>query len=68
MRARTITCEAVGADGALCGETAVVHMIHYVYGVSSDSNARGFNHVHRETHYDIECPACGLRTQVVCHD
>jgi rubrerythrin len=46
----TVTCN-------VCGQLALVHSVRYKY---DDDDG----HLLRETHSDIECPSCGLRTQV----
>jgi hypothetical protein len=67
MQPETVICESRAADAALCGETALVHVVHYVYGLEPDAGREASKHVLRETRYDIECPRCGRRTQIVRH-
>jgi hypothetical protein len=67
VEAKTIVCDGHKPSGLTCGETAVIHSAQYVYnsfmfkpgmGGRMDPNLQ-------ETHYDVECPHCGRRTQVV---
>jgi hypothetical protein len=54
----TVRCDARSSDGVPCGADAIVLTIDYVAepgaGVSSE----------KQTHFDIECPRCGKRTQI----
>jgi len=58
----TIACDSRDSEGRLCGATAEVRRIHYKY---VPQVFRGeVEQVLSETHYDIECPRCGWRTQI----
>ena len=64
MQATTIICAAVKSDGSLCGESAVVRKTRYEFDTLRLYDERGSTkHKLRATHYDIECPKCGPRTQ-----
>jgi hypothetical protein len=67
MQPATIICDNRRADGAPCGENALVHMVHYIYAAEQGAGQEAITHVLSETHYDIECPRCGRRTQIVTH-
>jgi predicted RNA-binding Zn-ribbon protein involved in translation (DUF1610 family) len=43
-------------------------MIHYVYSSEPAEDGASTDHILRETHFDIECPRCGRRTQIEVHD
>jgi hypothetical protein len=68
MQPATIICDNRRADGAPCGQVALVHMVHYVYAIEQQRGKGSSAHVLRETHYEIECPQCGQRTQTVAHN
>jgi hypothetical protein len=68
MHSGRITCENLRAREAPCGESALVHMIHYVYSSEPAEDGASTDHILRETHFDIECPRCGRRTQIEVHD
>jgi hypothetical protein len=67
MRPGNIICNSIGADGKLCGATAVVHEVHYRYDVAT-SLALGGARVLTEIRSDIQCPRCGYRTQLESTD
>jgi DNA-directed RNA polymerase subunit RPC12/RpoP len=50
-----------------CGRDAVIHKIRYKYSVDGRPGQTAQNHTLIETHRDIECPHCGMRTQVEVH-
>jgi ssDNA-binding Zn-finger/Zn-ribbon topoisomerase 1 len=50
-----------------CGRDAVIHKIRYKYSVEKPSGPAAENHTLRETQRDIECPQCGMRTQIEVH-
>jgi hypothetical protein len=62
MHQGKVICRAVDADGNPCGESAIVHEVHYTYDASPPSflgsTLTGIS-------IDIECPRCGWRTQHV---
>jgi rRNA maturation protein Nop10 len=60
MQAIMTTCD-------VCGRDAVIHKIRYKYSVEKPPGQTADNHSLRETHRDIECPHCGMRTQVEVH-
>jgi ssDNA-binding Zn-finger/Zn-ribbon topoisomerase 1 len=51
----------------ICGTNAVTHKVRYKYSVDGPPGQPGDKHVLRETHRDIECPQCGLQTQIEKH-
>ena len=57
-------CDADLGDGKRCQEMAMVLGIHYHYG-TRPGVATPTVHYLRETHYQIRCPKCGERTQIV---
>lgn len=62
MAEQTITCEAQTSDGRTCGCDAVVlHKHVHVHARLADDGSHASDH---EIHYMIECPQCGIRTQV----
>jgi len=62
MDAITITCE-------VCGQTAVIHKVRYKYVERKLPSSSAVDHVLHETQRDIECPNCGMRTQIeACRD
>jgi hypothetical protein len=63
MPPKTIACNNSRGDGSPCGEPALVHTVHYIY----DMQARGGDtlHVLRGASYDVDCPRCGRRVQIV---
>jgi hypothetical protein len=67
MPPKTIPCDNARHDGAPCGETALVHMVHYMYDMGQQPGSTEPVHVLRGTTYDIECPRCGRRQQTVNH-
>jgi ssDNA-binding Zn-finger/Zn-ribbon topoisomerase 1 len=50
-----------------CGEDAVIRKVRYKYSVDGPPGQPASAHVLRETHQDIECANCGLRTVVERH-
>jgi hypothetical protein len=67
MQPATMICANLRADGASCGETALVHVVHYVYRPAEVSEGFAANHKLTESHYEIVCPRCGRRTQIEKH-
>lgn len=65
MQPATVTCDNPRADGAPCGETALILMVHYHYGTVGKLNWLSDTKELCEAHYEIDCPRCGKRTQVV---
>lgn len=65
MQPATIKCDSQGAERPRCGADALVHLVHYVYGLEQKPGQSTASHVLRETRYEIQCPRCGRRTQVV---
>jgi hypothetical protein len=61
-----IKCDAVRVQGARCGRTARILATKYVFAREPDDRDR-IQHVLRQTHYQIHCPECGVRIQVVKH-
>ena len=61
-----VICDALGRNGAPCGQAARVNAARYLYALETDDDGAE-RHVLRQSHYDIACPACGTRTQVVHH-
>jgi hypothetical protein len=51
-----------------CGQDAVIHKVRYMYSVDGPPGQLADKHVLRETHRDVECPRCGLQTQIEYHD
>jgi hypothetical protein len=64
MQPTTILCDAHDAQGRVCGATAEVRQVHYKYVPHLDRQRAEFQQVLSETHYEIDCPRCGWRTQV----
>jgi hypothetical protein len=64
MEAATVICNSIMPSGASCGERAVVLKAHYLYDTRVYQGPGGYQHTLRETHYEIECPHCGRRTQI----
>jgi hypothetical protein len=62
MQPATIICDNHLDSGMPCGETALIHSVQYVY--DRDTGTQAASHVLRESHYVIDCPRCGRRTQV----
>jgi hypothetical protein len=60
MHQGKVICRAVDASGKPCGESAIVHEVHYRYDASSPSF---LGSMLTEISLDIECPRCGWRTQ-----
>jgi hypothetical protein len=52
-----ITCE-------LCGQDAFVHKARYRYRAESSNGRPANEHVLLEVQRQVECPTCGMRTQV----
>ena len=68
MQATTIICAAVKPDGSACGELAVIRKTRYQFDtLPLYDQPGGMQHELRETHYDIDCPRCGPRTQSEKH-
>lgn len=64
MLRTTITCDNRDRDGGPCETTALVHSITYIY--DRDRPALGDPVI--EVEYEVECPNCGRRRQVVGPD
>jgi hypothetical protein len=65
MQPKTVLCNNVRDDGVVCGENALVHMVHYIYDMQQKRGAADVTHVLRAISYDIECPRCGRWEQLV---
>jgi hypothetical protein len=65
MPPKTIPCDNVRTDGAICGEPALIHLVHYIYDMKQEGDET--LHVLRGTSYEVDCPSCGRRRQVVQH-
>jgi DNA-directed RNA polymerase subunit RPC12/RpoP len=61
-----IRCDAVRTQGARCGRTARILATKYVFARQPDERDQ-IHHVLRQTHYEIRCPECGVRIQIVKH-
>jgi hypothetical protein len=59
MDAITIICD-------VCGQSAVIHKVRYKY-VERKTPSGEIEHILRETQRDVECPSCGMHTQVESH-
>jgi hypothetical protein len=59
MDKSVIACDVCGAA------VIVLHVVPVYASKMFDGKGGAFQHTLTETHYDIECPACGPRTQVV---
>lgn len=55
----TIICE-------VCGQSAVIHKVRYKY-IERKTTFGQIEHILRETQRDVECPVCGMRTQMEDH-
>ena len=65
----TLICNGRTPDGRVCGATALVIAARPVIDSQMYRGGGGIiRDVLRETHYDIECPRCGSRTQIVKAD
>jgi hypothetical protein len=64
LQPAAIRCTAGQTWGRTCGAEAAVRQVHYRYVTETDWTAGELRQVLSETHYDIECPHCGRRTQV----
>lgn len=58
MEPTTIVCDS-------CGGAAVVQAAHHTYSTRMYGARGGLEPVLVETRYEIECPKCGERIQVV---
>jgi hypothetical protein len=65
MPPKTIPCDNVRSDGAICGEAALIHLVHYIYDMKQEGDET--LHVLRGTSYEVDCPSCGRRRLVVQH-
>jgi hypothetical protein len=66
VESQTLTCTATTGDGKRCGQTATVLHVCDVYAPQIFNGGGGVSRpVLTEAHYEIECPLCGRRTQVV---
>jgi hypothetical protein len=65
MQPATIICDNQRADGSPCGQTALVVLVHYHYRAGEQPAWFGARHQLSEAHYEIHCPHCGPRLQVV---
>jgi hypothetical protein len=68
MQPSMINCDNPRADGAVCGENALIYRIHYVLVKEEAIGQDEPTHVLKETRYQISCPRCGRRTQTEKHD
>jgi hypothetical protein len=64
MQPATITCDNHRGNGTPCGEIALIHGVQYVYARDRESGSQPAGHTLRESHYVIDCPRCGRRTQI----
>jgi len=64
MQPTTIICDGRDSEGRPCGATAEVRRVHYKYVPHLDRPLGEMQQVLSETHYEIDCPHCGWRTQV----
>jgi hypothetical protein len=63
MSVKIIVCTSDLLSGRVCGETAIVHNVHYLYDRASWPGAETDEFVLRATIYQITCPRCGDREQ-----
>jgi hypothetical protein len=66
METPSVLCDAVWKDGQPCDHVARVLSAQYAYDTNELSVGRT-EYVLTESRLVIECPVCGLRRQVVCH-
>jgi hypothetical protein len=59
----TIRCTAASTGGQSCGAMARINGVQYKYAAALDPQLAEVHHVLVETFYEIDCPACGPRTQ-----
>jgi hypothetical protein len=64
VEAARVICDAIRPGGHRCGERAIVLKAQYFYDTRPHRGPGGYQHTLRETHYEIECPHCGRRTQI----
>jgi hypothetical protein len=64
MKPVTIVCNGGASRGRRCGAEAEIRQVHYRYVTEADHSSGELRQVLYETHYDIDCPTCGRRTQV----
>jgi hypothetical protein len=62
---KTMECTAVLPSGEMCGEIAVVHSAQHEYDTQLYEGEGGYQYRLRRSHFEIECPRCGFRTQTV---
>ena len=70
MEVETVVCNARIPGGGVCGATATVLAVQRFYDTFMYKPGAGgrFDVQLRETHYEIDCPHCGRRTQIVKAD
>jgi hypothetical protein len=64
MAPATLICDGRDSEGRVCGATAEVRKVHYRYVPQRVGRNGDIEQVLSETHYEIDCPRCGWRTQV----
>ncbi|RIK76582.1 MAG: hypothetical protein DCC67_13705 [Planctomycetota bacterium] len=64
MEPATIACDGRDPAGRRCGAEALIRRIDYRYTTEVDILQGEARQVLHETHYEVDCPVCGLRTQV----
>ena len=64
MEPMTIVCNAQKPGGTWCGQPAIVHKAEYELDTGGYDSPSGIRYTLRTAVYEIECPACGRRTQV----
>jgi len=63
MSIHTVICNAVKSDGSVCGPPAIVHNSRHEFRTKLYGHHSGqISHELTVSHYDIECPQCGLRS------
>jgi hypothetical protein len=60
---KIIVCTNDLFSGQVCGETAIVHNVHYLYDRASWPAAETHEFVLRASIYQITCLCCGDREQ-----
>jgi hypothetical protein len=62
-----VACDAKKPSGELCGAAALAHASQHEYDTLIYTGKGGRQYRLRASHYEIECPNCGKRTQTVKH-
>jgi hypothetical protein len=60
-----LTCDAKRPTGEVCGAAALVHASQHEYDTLVYQGKGGYQYKLRASHYEVECPNCGKRTQIV---